>query len=222
MALCFLAQTTGQSPGLVAEAVANAGRLVERGGPVMGLLLFVSVGALALVIERAGFWIVTHRPGRRRRVARLARLMREGAYDEARSIAARDRSIYGRFALRLIEEAPVGDAVAAEAVEQQRPRLDRFMTTLSTVITAAPMLGILGTVTGIIASFRILSEGMSQVDPRAVSGGIAEALLTTAAGLLIAVAVLVPYNAFRAQAERALGRFETLIAAASGSARERS
>jgi biopolymer transport protein ExbB len=99
-------------------------------------------------------------------------------------------------------------------VERQRPRVERFMPTLSTVITGAPMLGILGTVLGIIASFHLLSESAETVTPRAVSGGIAEALLTTAAGLVIALIVLLPYNIFRAQQERTLGRLEALGAAA--------
>ena len=86
------------------------------------------------------------------------------------------------------------------------------MGTLSTIITAAPMLGILGTVTGLIQAFNILSdEGVS--DPRAISPAVAEALITTAAGLVIAIGVLFPYNAFRAQLDRTLSRIESLIAA---------
>ncbi len=87
---------------------------------------------------------------------------------------------------------------------------------MSTIITAAPLLGILGTVIGIIRSFRILgapSEGQL-TDPSAVSAGIAEALLTTALGLIVALVTLFPYMIFRANMERALGRLESVIAAA--------
>ena len=88
------------------------------------------------------------------------------------------------------------------------------MPTLSTIITAAPMLGILGTVLGIIASFQVLAEQTAVTDPARVSQGIAEALVTTAAGLLIAVVTLFPYNALRAQVDRTLSRIESLAASA--------
>ena len=87
------------------------------------------------------------------------------------------------------------------------------MIALSTIITAAPLLGILGTVIGIISSFQVLSEQTAATDPRSVSHGIAEALLTTAAGLTIALVTLFPYMAFRGQIDRTLGRIELLAAA---------
>ena len=88
------------------------------------------------------------------------------------------------------------------------------MPTLSTIITAALMLGILGTVTGLIHSFRILAEESGVTDPREVSPAIGEALLTTAVGLGVSIVVLFVYNAFRAQVDRPLSRFEVLAEAA--------
>ena len=64
------------------------------------------------------------------------------------------------------------------------------------------MLGILGTVTGIIASFELLGTSSIGTDPQAISGGIAEALITTAAGLVVSMSALVPYNMFRTQIAR--------------------
>ena len=72
------------------------------------------------------------------------------------------------------------------------------MVWLDTVITSAPLLGILGTVLGIIDSFELLAA-RSDVDPLAVSGGVSEALITTATGLVIALLVIFPYNVFRAR-----------------------
>ena len=92
------------------------------------------------------------------------------------------------------------------------------MPLLSTIITAAPMLGILGTVLGLIASFDVFSARSDSATQAAqdlggVSRGIAEALTTTAVGLIIAVATLLPYNLFRAQIDRSLSRLEGLMAA---------
>jgi biopolymer transport protein ExbB len=138
--------------------------------------------------------------------------MRQNKFSEARAVADRDRSIYGRLAMQLLDE-DAGQAVVTEAIETQRPRMERFMTSLGTIITAAPLLGILGTVTGIIQSFAILSD-QAITDPSLIGSGIAEALLTTVVGLIIALVVLFPYNAFRAQTDRSLGRMQMLIAAA--------
>ena len=78
---------------------------------------------------------------------------------------------------------------------------------LDTIITLSPLLGLLGTVTGMIAAFGILSTtGMNQ--PTAITGGVAEALIATAVGLAIAIGTLVPYNYFTARAERAMDAME--------------
>ncbi len=187
--------------------------LIERGGYVMIPLLALSVISLALIIERAWFWTTTHRPGRVRSLGRLNDALRRGRRDAAGALVTDDRSPFGRVAAALLRRGST-DAVAVEAVEEQRPRLDRFMVTLSTIITAAPLLGILGTVVGIIESFRILGQQSTLTDPREVAGGIATALLTTALGLVVALMTLFPYMVFKSHVDRALGRLESVVAAA--------
>jgi biopolymer transport protein ExbB len=77
----------------------------------------------------------------------------------------------------------------------------RYLPILDTVITLAPLLGLLGTITGMISAFGIVSEaGLGQ--PHAITGGIAEALIATATGLLIAIMTLIPYNYFRSKVEQ--------------------
>ena len=189
--------------------------LMDRGGVVMWPLLGLSLVTVTLVFERCWFWVKTNRPTQLLRVRRIGELLRKGDTDGVRALVGRDRSVYARVVAMMLDEADdaPGEWPTTEAVESQRPRLERFMTTLSTIITAAPLLGILGTVTGIIASFRVLAEQATPTDPRSVSQGIAEALLTTAAGLTIALIALFPYNAFRGQIDRTLGRIEVLAAA---------
>ncbi len=78
---------------------------------------------------------------------------------------------------------------------------------LDTIITLAPLLGLLGTVIGMISSFGIMSEaGLGQ--PHAVTGGVAEALIATATGLLIAILTLIPYNYFTSRAEKEMDDIE--------------
>ena len=178
-------------------------------------LLFLSIVSLTLIVERVWFWSALHRPARIRWLQRLGHALRCGDRNTARKLIEKDASPYGQIGGMLLEHG-ADDAVAVEAVEVQRPKFERFMVSLSTIITAAPLLGILGTVIGIIRSFRLLgapAEG-GLTDPSAVSHGIAEALLTTALGLVVALVTLFPYMVFRAQAERAMGRVESIIASA--------
>jgi biopolymer transport protein ExbB len=139
--------------------------------------------------------------------------LRAGDKETVRNLTRRDSSPYGEVANALISQGS-SDAVALEAVERQRPRLDRFMVALSTIITAAPLLGILGTVMGIIQSFRLLGDQATLTDPSDVAGGIAAALLTTALGLIVALVTLFPYMLFRGWASQTIGRLEMIIAAA--------
>jgi biopolymer transport protein ExbB len=200
---------------LMSELRAELAILIQRGGWVMLPLLVLSIVSLTLIAERIWFWAALHRPARIRWLQRLGRALRGGDRETAKRLVDRDRSPYSHVGQHLVEYG-ASDAVAVEAVELQRPKFDRFMVSLSTIITAAPLLGILGTVIGIIRSFRLLGEPSEGglTDPSAVSHGIAEALLTTALGLVVALVTLFPYMIFRAQAERAIGRVESIVAAA--------
>lgn len=187
--------------------------LIERGGIVMIPLLIMSVVSLCLIIERIWFWVSLHGLGRIKHLAMLNQAFRKGNLKAVKKLVPANRSIYDQLSRQLIEHGAT-DAVAIEAVEAQRPRVDRFMTTLSTIITAAPLLGILGTVIGIIQSFNLLGGQQTLTDPQMVSVGIAEALITTAMGLIVALITLFPYMVFKGHVERSLGRMESLIAAA--------
>ncbi len=176
-------------------------------------LLILSAISLALILERAVFWFIVSSRSRPARLARLAGDLRIGDAAGAAKRVDGDGSVYGTL-VRSLHDHGASDAVAMEAIELARPRLDRFMVVLSTIITAAPLLGILGTVIGIIQSFELLGEQTTLQDPADVAGGIAAALLTTALGLIIALFTLFPYMLYRSCSNRALGRMEMLIAAA--------
>ncbi|MGB0766655.1 MAG: MotA/TolQ/ExbB proton channel family protein [Phycisphaeraceae bacterium] len=187
--------------------------LMDRGGVVMWPLLGLSVIAVTLIIERSFFYLTTNHSSRLDRVARLGKLLRAGRLSEAKQQALGERSVYGDAVSRLLEEE-VSESAAVDAVEQQRARLDRFLPMLSSIITAAPMLGILGTVIGIIGAFNELATERADLDITSLGGDIGEALITTAAGISVALVTLLPYNLFRAQSDRSLSRLESLAAAA--------
>ncbi len=197
----------------MAGLIEDLALLIERGGYVMVPLLALSVISLALILERTLFWLWLHRHRRIVRLEMLTDALRRGDRKRAETLIGGDRSPYAEVARRMLEHGST-DAVAVEAVTHHRPRLDRFMIALSTIITAAPLLGILGTVIGIIQSFRLLGAQLTLSDPREVAAGIAAALLTTALGLIVALFTLFPYMLFRGQVDRALGRLESVIASA--------
>lgn len=189
--------------------------LMSRGGPVMWVLLGISVLSLTLILERVWFFGRTNSAGRLRRIAEVSKKLRHDDRAGAEPFAKQDGSVYGDAVRRLLAEPP-SEAGAVEVVELQRGRLERFLPTLSTIITAAPMLGILGTVIGIVRAFDRLSGDRESLDLNLLSGDIGEALITTAAGLVVALVTLFPYNLFRGQVERSLSRLESLAASGLG------
>jgi biopolymer transport protein ExbB len=182
-------------------------QMLAKGGPVMVPLVLCSVVALAVVIERLGFW---WRQGDVGPAERALELAERGKLDEALEIARRSGTATARVIAAGLAERQAPPAAAMEAAAQtEMGRLRCYLPVLDTIITLSPLLGLLGTVTGMIAAFGILStSGMNQ--PNAITGGVAEALIATAAGLAIAIATLVPYNYFLSRAEQALDAMERL------------
>ena len=176
-------------------------------------LLIVSVISVAITLERLWFWGRLNSGRETARIRKLLRALRNGDRTRAEECLEEPGGVYDQLARKMLEEGP-DDAIALETIEDLRSVTERFSGVLSTIVTASPMLGILGTVTGIIQSFELLGGARTIVDPRDVSGGIAEALITTAAGLIIALGTLFPYMIFKTQSDRALGRFEAIVTSA--------
>jgi biopolymer transport protein ExbB len=203
----------------------------ELGGPVMYPLLFLSLLSLTLIFERSVFWARMTSRGRTRRWGTMTAKLRRGDVAGAKALAEADGTVLGWFGRNVIESLESGslpaapaaaaggqgaftEAAARDLIESVRGPIERFGSTLSTTITAAPMLGILGTVLGIIKSFGLLGGAEVITDPSVVADGIAQALYTTAFGLTIALVTLFPYAIFRAQSDRAFSRLEAFAAAA--------
>jgi biopolymer transport protein ExbB len=95
----------------------------------------------------------------------------------------------------------------AAAAQAEVRRIKAFLPVLDTIITLAPLLGLLGTITGMISAFGLVAgAGLGQ--PQAITGGVAEALIATATGLCIAIMTLIPYNYFRSAVEHLTERIE--------------
>lgn len=170
--------------------------LLSRGGPVMYVLLICSVVAVAIIAERFWFWITESRRVPKDKIGALVtgRTFDEGS--EAVSPILQQ--------LLPLQKAGKASAVAhllMKESERAYERAIKLLSGLDTVVSIAPLLGILGTVLGIMKAFHALDfQHMSS--PGEVGHGLAEAMLTTAAGLAIAVPTLVFYNLFHSLATR--------------------
>jgi len=174
-----------------------------KGGPVMYPLLACSIIALTVIIDRLLFWFREDMRRDQSLVDRVLELCRSGNWGEVRKKVAGSNDFVIRILISgiLHREFSMTKAMESGAAEEIK-RMRRYMGALDTMITVSPLLGIFGTVIGIINSFEIL--GTSGIEhPQAVTAGIAQALITTAAGLGIAILSVFPYNYFNTRVENA-------------------
>ena len=164
-------------------------------------LLACSIIVMTVIIERAIFWIGLDFHRNQPLVDDILELCRQGDWDMVRAKVAGSKDYMIRVLVSgvLHRDFSMAKAMEAAAAEEIK-RMQRYMGVLDTMITVAPLMGILGTVIGIISSFEVLgSVGIEH--PQAVTAGIAQALITTAAGLGIAILSVFPYNYFQARVE---------------------
>lgn len=179
-----------------------------KGGPIMWPLLVTSVTALSITLERV-FFIWRERASRRAgSVEEILRAVERGQPDAGAKIGSGSPDFVARtLAAGLAHRGTSFSNALLRAANQELKRFSRGLPELDTIITLAPLLGLLGTVTGMIRAFGLI--GGSQLDaPSAITGGIAEALIATAFGLGIAIVSLLPFNYLNARLEEARHELE--------------
>ncbi|MFL0768254.1 MAG: MotA/TolQ/ExbB proton channel family protein [Prochlorococcus sp.] len=174
--------------------------IFRAGGIVIIPLVFFSIVSISLIIERAIFWI------------RLCRHQREFGHEMLSIFRNKPESIIAflqgnllsplaRILLEALEIRKLSPQQfhlsIASAIQGEIPRLRRFDTAFSTIISVSPLLGLLGTILGLITSFDAIELGSMGQNAKAVTGGISEALVSTAAGLVVAIGTLFFANIFR-------------------------
>src|SRR5688572_10102328 len=184
--------------------------IVKAGGIMMGPIILASIVAAAIILER--LWTL-----QAKRVLPAELTDKVWRWVEQRQI--QDKHIAA-----LEQNSPLGKVLAAGLANRHRDRaiikesiedmgrhvvheLDRFIGTLGMIASLSPLMGLLGTVMGMIRTFNaITTAGIG--DPTALAGGIAEALITTAAGLAVAIPATIAYRVLRGKVERLVVRME--------------
>ncbi len=184
---------------------------LAKGGILMIPILLCSVLGLAIFLERSVRFAVLRRRGRY--VAdRVSALVREGKMSEALEAALKSRSPMGRVlahGLEVVEaDRETLETVLVHSVEEEVRELSRYLQALATIGNIAPLLGLLGTVTGMIKAFMAIQELGGKVDASVLAGGIWEAMLTTAAGLFVALPVMVAHSYLTSQVDRYEARLQ--------------
>lgn len=188
--------------------------LFVRGGPVMYPIVAGSVVALALFMER--IWAL-----RRERVLpmgfreRLRSLVRNGKVSEAEVLCQENASpLANVVAAGLRRAGGTRDQIKEAVIEVGRREvvyLDRFVDLLGTIAAVEPLMGLLGTVTGLIRAFQrveALAGRGGAVNPSALAGGIWEALITTAAGLMIGIPAYIGYRYLQSRVDHVVVEIE--------------
>jgi biopolymer transport protein ExbB len=177
--------------------------IVKAGGIVMVPIILCSIVAVAIIIER--FWTL-----RQQRVVPVELTDKVWQWVENRTLsdkqirALEQHSPLGRVLAAGINNRHRDRVVMVEAIEDAGRHvahdLERYLGMLGTIAAVSPLLGLLGTVTGMIRTFKAITV-VGIGDPSAMAGGIAEALITTAAGLIIAVPALMAYRYLRGKVD---------------------
>lgn len=178
--------------------------LFKHGGPIMWPIALVSFVAITAVLERTVF-LLTERSKREPEVVdKMFSKIEERDFEGAIRLSQGSRDYVARIlgeALTFREYSLPSAFQRAAAAEVAR--LQQGIAILDTCVTAAPMLGLLGTVTGMMETFGALGEGDIGASAGKITGGVGEALIATAAGLVIAIVGLIPYNILNTKVEAA-------------------
>jgi biopolymer transport protein ExbB len=186
--------------------------IFREGGPMMWPLLLTSFVAFTVAIERLSFSVAERWRRQPQDVARIFAELEGGRPDAARAAGAGSRDFVARALTFALEHRKVSFSNALlQAANRELGRFDRGIAVLDTIVTLAPLEGLFGTVTGMIHAFGLL--GASELGaPSAITGGIAQALIATAFGLLIAMVALLPLNYLNSQLEGARREIENAAA----------
>ena len=190
-----------------------------KGGPIMWPILVLSIVTLGVIIERVFFLVQALKRRDSKSVQAVLDLCENDRFEDAMATAnASSDPIAGILAQGLDHRFHALQDALIEASSQVLEQYNRGLVVLDTAVTLGPLLGLLGTVTGMMKAFGVVGSGGIADKQMAITGGIAEALIAVTFGLCVAIAAIVPLNYFGAKletqrrlVESAVNRFTVLL-----------
>ena len=189
---------------------------LEVGGPILWVLVIISIGAFAVVLERIVFFARNEKNVGSNFKDEILSLVASKKIDEAIALCDTKKSCVASAVKKFLQKAPKGidvqdyEFILKEITIKETSPYESRLNLLASVISISPMLGLLGTVTGMIRAFTNISK-YGAGDAAVVADGIAEALLTTAAGLMIAIPVIVVYNYLNRRLEKMENEIDDVV-----------
>ena len=177
------------------------------GGIFMWVILLASISGLAVIIEKMYTFLSKEKKLSENEKNQLYKALRTGNREEILKLCKDKTDSVSKSVTKIVSNMDINfdeldtshrqviEGIISESILEQTTELEKGMSLLGTVVNAAPQLGLLGTVTGMIAAFSALTRNGTST-AKIVAGGISEALYTTAFGLIVAIPALVFYNYF--------------------------
>ena len=177
------------------------------GGIFMWVILLASISGLAVIIEKMYTFLSKEKKLSENKKNQLYKALRTGNREEILKLCKDKTDSISKSVTKIVSNMDINfdeldnshrqviEGIISESILEQTTELEKGMSLLGTVVNAAPQLGLLGTVTGMIAAFSALTRNGTN-SAKIVAGGISEALYTTAFGLIVAIPALVFYNYF--------------------------
>jgi biopolymer transport protein ExbB len=188
--------------------------LLERGGIILILIIALSVIATVIIVERLIFFRRI-RGDENTLINRLRSVLEKGRFDEALSICEANPSPLANLMRVGIEHRHYSPSIVrssiTDAANMEIPRMERFLSALGTIAHISPLLGLLGTVTGNIEAFGVLGNFGAVGDPSILAKGISEALITTAAGIIVSIPAIIFYNHLVSKVNHLIIRLENRV-----------
>ena len=188
--------------------------LIQKGGIIMIFIILVSLIATIIIIERL-IYFRRIRADEETLISRLKSTLQKAHFDEALSICENNPCPVTNLMKVGIEHRIYPKHVIREAIldaaSLETPQLERYLSALGTIAHIAPLLGLLGTVTGNIRAFGVLGAFGAVGDPGLLARGISEALITTAAGIIVSIPAIIFYNYLVSKVNHIILRMENRV-----------
>ena len=188
--------------------------IMQKGGLVMWPIALCSVVAVVIIVERL-IYFRRIRVDEKRMIERMRSALAKGHHDEALAICESSPSPVSNLMRVGIEHRDDEPAMLRESIldaaNMEIPRLERFLSMLGTVANISTLLGLLGTVTGNIRAFGVFGSFGGISDPGQLAKGISEALITTAAGLIVSIPTVIFYNYLVTKVNHIIIRLENRV-----------